>query len=61
LLPDLVAFNALGSAAAVSGQWLLMLRLMEDATKMRLQCDAITGRWSSRSGRLKVVAVLSGS
>ncbi|CAL1161376.1 unnamed protein product, partial [Cladocopium goreaui] len=43
LLPDLVAFNALGSAAAVSGQWLLMLRLMEDATKMRLQCDAITG------------------
>lgn len=45
LLPDLVALNALGSAAAVSGQWLLLLQLMEEATKMRLQCDAITGRF----------------
>ena len=45
LLPDLVALNALGSAAAVSGQWLLVLQLMEEAMKMRLQCDAITGRF----------------
>ena len=45
LLPDLVALNALGSAAAVSGQWLLLLQLMEEAMKMRLQCDAITGRF----------------
>lgn len=55
LLPDLVAINALCAAVATSGRWLLVLRLMDDATMMRMQCDAITGCHGPRADHVRIM------